>query len=100
MSIPVCCSWFSVSGSGPNEDCSRKRSATAALTGFPTEITATVTDPDVPPPGAGFVTITGTFIPACGAVTVPIAVIIVDVTYVTFSGAPPNVAVDVATNPV
>ena len=79
VSKPVSSTWFTFSMSGPNEDCSRKRTAAAELSGVPAVVTVTFSPLEVPPPGAGFVTFTVT-VPSCVFSALPIAVIIVGVT--------------------
>ena len=58
--------------SGPKEDCSRKRTAAAELTGEPAVVTVTFSPFEVPPPGAGLVTLTVTE-PTCVLEALPIA---------------------------
>ena len=83
--------------SGPNEDCSRKRTADEEVTGVPAVVTVTLKLFEVPPPGVGFVTDTFT----CPVVEiVPTVVIIVSVAYVAFNCCPPKFTTDVLTNPV
>jgi hypothetical protein len=65
--------------SGPKEDCSRKRTAAAELTGDPAVVTVTLSPLEVPPPGAGLLTFTVTD-PSWLFDALPIAVINVGVT--------------------
>ena len=65
--------------SGPKEACSSKRTAAAELTGEPEVVSVTLRLLEVPPPGTGLVTMTGT-LPACALVALPMAVTMLSVT--------------------
>ena len=60
-------------------------------------MTVKVCEPEVPPPGAGFVTVTGTVVPEAMFAAVTVAVRLIDELYVVTRGTPFQFATDVGT---